>query len=147
MNYIEKVVGTSFYKSDAMDFNVDMTLDLPEATLDAFIVPNPTNTFDPHAKRIEIVNPFNPDVRHHIGYLGKNSLLYNATKAYTRNEIPCQVNVKAWSTQTKKGKPMNDSYKVILEYNRSEAETKLIRRITKDSIIASAHADAQLATH
>jgi len=137
MKKVEKVVGTSFYKQDLMDFNLDFTLDLPETTLDAFIVPEPSNSFDQNAKRVEVVSPFYPDVRHHIGYLGKDSVLYNTTKSYTVTEIPCQVNIKAWSTQTKKGKPMNDSYKVILDDTHSEAEAKILKRLYHDEFIKS----------
>lgn len=135
MKHVEKVVGTTFYKQDLMDFNLDKTLDVPEAVLDAFIVPEPSNSFDNHAKRVEVVSPFYPDVRYHIGYLGKDSVLYNTTKPYTKNEIPCQVNIKAWSTQTKKGKAMNDSYRIILDDTHSDAEAKLIKRLYHDEFM------------
>lgn len=128
MKQVERVVGTSFYKQDLMNFNLDYTLSLPEATLEAFIVPDPSNAFDPYAKRIEVVSPFYPDVRYHVGYLGKESVLYQTIKPYTKREIPCQVSIKAWSTQTKEGKPMNDSYKVILDANHSDEEAKIINR-------------------
>lgn len=135
MKHTEKVVGTTFYKQDLMNFNLDFTLDLPETTLDAVIVPEPSNSFDKHAKRVEVVSPFYPDVRHHIGYLGKDSVLYNQTKSHTKNEIPCQVNIKAWSTQTKKGKAMNDSYRVILNDTHSDEEAKIIKRLYRDEFM------------
>lgn len=134
MAYSEKVVGTSFYKNDLMDFNLDFTMPLPETTLEAVIVPEPSNTYDQHAKRIEVVSPFYPDVRHHIGYLGKNSVLYKTTKAYTKNEIPCQVTIKAWSTQTKKGKAMNDSYKVIVDAMHSNKEAVIINQVARKTV-------------
>lgn len=135
MTYTEKVVGTSFYKQDLMDFNLDFTMDLPKTTLDAFIVPEPSNSFDQYAKRIEIVSPFYSNVRHHIGYLGKDSALYNTTKTYTVTEIPCQVSITAWSTQTKKGKPMNDSYHVTVDTNHSDVEVSILKQLHRQSFM------------
>lgn len=135
MIYIEKVVGTSFRKLDLTDFNLDFTLPLPENTLEAVIVPEPSNGFDKNAKRIEVINPFNPEVRHHIGYLGKDSILYNLTKPYTKSEIPCQVKVVAWSTTTKNGKPMNDSYSLIMDDGHSDDEAAILKRIPHQSVI------------
>ena len=131
MIYTQKVVGTSFRNLDLEDFNLDFTMKLPENTLEAVIVPEPSNGFDKNAKRIEVINPFNPEVRHHIGYLGKDSILYNLTKSYTKNNIPCQVKVVAWSTTTKKGKPMSDSYTVLIDKAHSENEASLYARIIR----------------
>lgn len=133
MAHTEKVVGTSFYKQDLMDFNLDFTLSLPKTTLDAVIVPEPENPYDSNAKRVEIKSPFYPDVRHHIGYLGKDNVLYNTTKSYTKREIPCQVTLVAWSTQTKKGKAMNDSYTVTIDEMHSETEACIIEQLKRQA--------------
>lgn len=123
--HVEKVKGTSFYKQDLDKFDLDYTQDLPEATLEAVIIPEPTNAFDPYAKRIEIIDPVNPETRYHIGYVAKDEKLYNLTKPYKKRTIPCRVNVKAWSTKTKKGKPMNDSYSVLIDRDHSVEEESI----------------------
>lgn len=102
--YEEKVVGTSFYKQDLTQFPLDNSK-IPTCTLTAFIVPEPDNTHDNNAKKIEVVLPDN--TRAHIGYLKHDGQLYRRTKVNTKTSIACEVTLKAYSVNK-----MNDSYSV-----------------------------------
>ena len=106
----EKVVGTSFQEhKDILWFAGEYkhTNNVPTKVGVAVIVPEPENPYD--SKALAVIAKLSNGQPHKIGYIGRNSDIYNTVTSPTQ----AVLTISAYSAVGK----YNDSYSVTVDYN------------------------------
>ena len=105
----EKVVGTSFQEhKDIVEFAGENqhTNNVPTKVGEAIIVPEPENPYD--SKALAVIAKLSNGQAHKIGYIGRNSEIYNTVTSPT----PALLTISAYSAVGN----YNDSYTVTVDY-------------------------------
>lgn len=120
---VEKVVGTTFRTQlsiQSYSGTIDDTSDVPILMGKAVLLPEPDNQYDSHA--IAVVGETKTGAIHHIGYLARNSMIYNRVRAPTiaTLRLIAYSAIEPDPSQHHYGlqgstKQYNDSYEVIVD--------------------------------